>query len=130
LGRAVAQLVEALRYKPEGREFNSRWCHFSWKYPFGRAMALGPTQPLTEMSKRGRCIGLKTLPPSSARFSINLGASTSCKPQGLLRPVMGLLYLTYLLYPILKSSSATCSNFISSVLKVARHKKKLVSKII
>jgi hypothetical protein len=23
----VAQLVEALRYKPEGRWFNSRWCH-------------------------------------------------------------------------------------------------------
>ena len=25
---AVAQLVEALRYKPEGRGFNSRWCHW------------------------------------------------------------------------------------------------------
>jgi hypothetical protein len=25
-----AQLVEALRYKPEGREFDSRWCH--WKF--------------------------------------------------------------------------------------------------
>jgi hypothetical protein len=24
----VAQLVEALRYKPEGREFDSRWCHY------------------------------------------------------------------------------------------------------
>jgi len=24
----VAQLVEALRYKPEGRGFYSRWCHF------------------------------------------------------------------------------------------------------
>jgi hypothetical protein len=27
-GHAVAHLVEALRYKPEGREFDSiRWCH-------------------------------------------------------------------------------------------------------
>jgi len=26
---AVAQLVEVLRYKPEGREFDSWWCH--WK---------------------------------------------------------------------------------------------------
>jgi hypothetical protein len=26
----VAQLVEALRYKPEGRGFDSRWCH--WKF--------------------------------------------------------------------------------------------------
>jgi hypothetical protein len=23
----VAQLVEALRYKPEGRGFDFRWCH-------------------------------------------------------------------------------------------------------
>jgi hypothetical protein len=26
-GNAVAQLVEALCYKPEGRGFGSRWCH-------------------------------------------------------------------------------------------------------
>jgi hypothetical protein len=26
-GYAVAQMVEALRYKPEGRGFDSRWCH-------------------------------------------------------------------------------------------------------
>jgi len=28
VGHAVAQLVEALRYKPEGRGFDSRWCHY------------------------------------------------------------------------------------------------------
>jgi hypothetical protein len=28
--RAVAQLVEALHYKPEGRGFDSSWCH--WKF--------------------------------------------------------------------------------------------------
>ena len=27
---AVAQLFEALRYKSEGRGFDSRWCH--WKF--------------------------------------------------------------------------------------------------
>ena len=27
---AVAQLVEALRYKPEGRGFNSQWCHWNF----------------------------------------------------------------------------------------------------
>ena len=27
LGYAVIQLVEALRYKSEGRGFDSRWCH-------------------------------------------------------------------------------------------------------
>jgi len=26
---AMAQLVEALRYKPEGRGFDSRWCHWN-----------------------------------------------------------------------------------------------------
>jgi hypothetical protein len=29
-GHAVAQLVEALRYKPEGREFDSRWCNWNF----------------------------------------------------------------------------------------------------
>ena len=29
-GHVVAQFVEALRYKPEGRGFDSLWCH--WNY--------------------------------------------------------------------------------------------------
>jgi hypothetical protein len=32
MGHAVAQLVEAMRYKPKGRGFDSRWCH--WKFSF------------------------------------------------------------------------------------------------
>ena len=28
MGHAVAQLVEALRYNPEGRGFDSRWYHW------------------------------------------------------------------------------------------------------
>jgi hypothetical protein len=55
--------------------------------PSGRTMALGLTQPLTEMSTRnvswgkgGRCVGLTTLPHLCA---FNLGASTSWNPQGL-----------------------------------------------
>jgi hypothetical protein len=62
-------------------------------------MALGTTQPLTEMNtmnislgKGGRCVRLTTLSPSCAD-SQNLGASTFWNPQGLSRPVMGLLYL-------------------------------------
>jgi hypothetical protein len=27
-GHAVVQLVEGLRYKPESRWFDSRWCHW------------------------------------------------------------------------------------------------------
>jgi hypothetical protein len=63
----------------------------------GRTMALGSTQPLTEMStnggKGGRCVGLTTLPTSCADCLKNLEASTSWNPNGLSRPVMGLLYL-------------------------------------
>jgi hypothetical protein len=56
-GQAVAQM----RYKPEGRGFDSRWCHgiILWYNPFGRTMALGPTQPLTEMSTRNISWGVK-----------------------------------------------------------------------
>jgi hypothetical protein len=50
----VAQLVEALRYKPGGRGSDSRWYHwnFSLRKSFGHTMALGLTQPLTGMSTR------------------------------------------------------------------------------
>ena len=51
----MAQLVEALRYKSEGRGFDSRWCH----NPSGRNMALGSTQPLTEMSTGNISWGVK-----------------------------------------------------------------------
>ena len=30
MGHAVAQLVEALRYKPKGRGFDSRW--YNWSF--------------------------------------------------------------------------------------------------
>jgi hypothetical protein len=41
----VAQLVEALRYKPEGRGFECRNCHwdFSLTNLSGRTMTLGST---------------------------------------------------------------------------------------
>ena len=29
VGHAVAQLVEALRYKPEGRGFDTQWCQWN-----------------------------------------------------------------------------------------------------
>jgi len=30
VGHEVVQLVEALRYKSEGRGFDSRWCHWNF----------------------------------------------------------------------------------------------------
>jgi hypothetical protein len=63
---------------------------FNLPNPCRRTMALGSTQPLTEMSTRnlsgvksGRRIGLTALPPSLSRMSENVGASTSRNPKGL-----------------------------------------------
>jgi hypothetical protein len=55
LGARGGAVVEALRYKPEGRGIDSRWCN--WKIFLGhnlagRTKALGSTQSLTEMSTR------------------------------------------------------------------------------
>ena len=52
---------EALRYKPEDRGFDSRWFNgiFHCLNFSGRTMALGLTQPLTEMSIRNISWGVK-----------------------------------------------------------------------
>ena len=49
-GYAGAQLVQALRYKPKCRGFESPWCHCH--NPIGRTMNPGLIQPLTKMSTR------------------------------------------------------------------------------
>ena len=56
-GHAVAQLVEALRYKPESGGFDSRWGHwiFLWLNPSDCTMALERPQPRIEMSTRNTC---------------------------------------------------------------------------
>ena len=72
----VAQLVEALRYKPEGRGFDFRRCHwnFSMALPFrphyGPGVDSAPNrneyQEYFLGGKGGRCVGLTTLAPSCA----------------------------------------------------------------
>jgi hypothetical protein len=53
LGHAVAYLVEALCYKPEGPGSNpDEVDFFNLPNPSSRTMALGSTQSLTEMSSR------------------------------------------------------------------------------
>jgi hypothetical protein len=64
------QLDETLRYKSEGRGFDSRWYHAGLipdgvigivhsHNTSGRTMALGLTQPPTEMSTRNISWGVK-----------------------------------------------------------------------
>jgi len=44
-------VVKVLCYKSEGHWFDPSWCH--WNFSFSdRTMALGSTQPLTEVSTR------------------------------------------------------------------------------
>jgi hypothetical protein len=53
-GHEVAQLVEKLRYSSEGLGLDFRLCQWNFyrHNPSGRTMALGLTQPLTEISTR------------------------------------------------------------------------------
>ena len=72
-GHAVAQLVEALRYKPEGRGFHS---HLNYSLTQSFRPHYGPGvdsasnrneyQEYFLGGKDGRCVRLTTLPPSCA----------------------------------------------------------------
>jgi hypothetical protein len=54
MGDSSSTVVKVLRYKSEGRWFDPRWCHgiFIDINSSDHTMALGSTQPLTEMSTR------------------------------------------------------------------------------
>jgi len=52
-------MVEALCYQQKGRGFDSRWCHLL--NPSGRTVALGSTQPLTEMITSDIVWGVKAV---------------------------------------------------------------------
>jgi len=86
-GHAVARLVEALRYKPEGRGFDCRrghW-HFLLINPSGRGTALGSTQLQGHLvgSRGGRCVGVIPSPPSCAYCSEIRATCKSRSPKGL-----------------------------------------------
>jgi hypothetical protein len=73
---------------------------FHWHILSGRTMALRLTQPLTYKNTRniywgkgGTVLRADKLTTFMCRLSWNLEASPSWKPQGLSRPVMGLLFL-------------------------------------
>jgi len=68
----VVQLVEALRYKPEGSIPDGVTGIFDSHNPSGRIMTLGLTHPVTEVPEMsldgnvGRCVTLTFLSPSYA----------------------------------------------------------------
>ena len=77
LGHAVAQLVEALHYKPEGRGFESRWCrrNFYWHNPSGGESNDKLPQELAQdavcKSHTGHMTGLWFLPTRLLRLNSN-----------------------------------------------------------
>ena len=76
LGHAVAQLVEALRYKLKVCRFDSRWCY--WNSSLAQSYRPRYSPGVDSTSNRNeyqeyflkgkcrRCIGLTTLPPAHA----------------------------------------------------------------
>jgi hypothetical protein len=69
-------VVKALRYKPAGREFDYRWCHWNFSVTSSFRSHYGPGvdsasnineyQVYFLRGKGGRCVRLTTLPPSCA----------------------------------------------------------------
>ena len=112
LRTAVAQLLRwcATDRKVAGSIPNGVIAIFHWHNNSDRTMTLGSNQTLTEMSTRciswgksGRCIGLKTLPPSCdvVMKSVKLNF---LDPSGHARPVTWLLFL----YLFITENSCNC----------------------
>jgi hypothetical protein len=131
---SIPNFKEASRHKMEGREFDSRWCHwnFSMTQFFGHAMPLQLTQPLPEMGTTNIFLEVKTagdqLITFMCRLSRNLGASNSWKLHDLSRPVQRLLYL-----PNLKDQTSDCTHTVhnSNFRENSRHSnsKKCISQV-
>jgi hypothetical protein len=104
VGWGTAQLAgrSRVRFPMVSLEF------FHWHNPSARTMVLGSTQPLTVMSTRHISWGVKVAGAWGWLYLHvptiwNLGASASWHPQGLSRPVMGLVYLFVFYRPLINN---------------------------
>ena len=102
----MVQLFQALSYMPEGRCFNSRWCHWNFPLTYPIRPHCGPEVDIASNrneyqghllgGKGGRCVGLITLQPSCTDCIEIWEPKNFWNPLGLSRREMGLLYLLHL----------------------------------
>jgi hypothetical protein len=100
-------VVKALRYKPAGRGFDSRWCHLKFFSDIILTVALWPSGRLIldqkwvpgvfPGGKGGRCVRLTTLPPSCA-VVMKSGSLNFLEPSGPLQACNGTALPLYWLY--------------------------------
>jgi hypothetical protein len=93
---------KTLRYKPEGRGFENRWDKFlnlpkpsSRSRPWCKRNESPKKYKCLWGVKRGRCVGLTTLPPSLSRLSRQCGILDISEPHRSPRPVTGIALLFY-----------------------------------